>query len=44
MTTIGLIPEDIMSKYEVHEWRNAAAVLANACPKEWEDVLEVGLH
>jgi hypothetical protein len=41
MTTIGLIPEDILSKYEVHEWRNAAAVLANACPKEWDDVLEV---
>lgn len=39
MTTIKLIPDDIKKKYEVHEWRNATAVLANACPNEWKDIL-----
>lgn len=39
MTTIKLIPQNIVSKYEIHEWRNATAVIANACPKEWQDIL-----
>jgi hypothetical protein len=26
--------------YEVHEWRNATAVLKEACNSEWEEVLE----
>lgn len=41
MATLNLIPVDIRKKYEVHEWRNAAAVLKNACPNEWDDVLAV---
>lgn len=41
MTTINLVPRDIKNKYEIHEWRNATAVLANACPEEWQDILEV---
>lgn len=41
MTTTNLIPRDILEKYEVHEWRNATAVLANACPNEWKDILDV---
>ncbi len=31
MTTVSLIPSDIKKKYEIHEWRNATAVIANAC-------------
>lgn len=26
--------------YHVHEWRNAAGVLATACPKEWDEIQE----
>ena len=38
MSTIHLIPEDIASLYEVHEWRNATGVLTTACPKEWSEI------
>lgn len=41
MTTTKLVPKDISNKYEIHEWRNATAVLANACPREWQDIIEV---
>src|SRR5689334_8817887 len=41
MTTIHLIPKDIKDKYEIHEWRNATAVLSDACPDEWSDILSV---
>jgi hypothetical protein len=30
-----------MSLYEVHEWRNASAVLKEAHPGEWDDLLAV---
>jgi len=39
MTTTHLVPSDIRTTYEVHEWRNAAGVLSTAHPGEWEDVL-----
>lgn len=41
MPTTKLIPDYIKNKYEIHEWRNATAVLINACPSEWSDILEV---
>ena len=41
MVTLHLIPSDISESYEVHEWRNAAGVLATAHPAEWQDVLAV---
>lgn len=41
MTTDHLIPPDIRELYHVREWRNAAGVLAAACPDEWNDVIEV---
>jgi hypothetical protein len=37
----GLVPDEVLRAYEVHNWRNAAQVLAGAYPAEWEDVLEV---
>ena len=40
MPTIKLVPNDIGKKYEIHEWRNATAVLVNACPEEWKDILD----
>jgi len=37
----GLIPDEILHDYEVHNWRNAAQILAGAYPSEWEDILDV---
>lgn len=37
----GVIPEAILAAYEVHNWRNAAQILAGSYPAEWEDILEV---
>ena len=37
----GLIPDEILRTYEVHNWRNAAQVLAGSYPGEFEDILEV---
>ena len=41
MTTDHLVPPDIRELYHVREWRNAAGVLATACPHEWNDIIEV---
>src|SRR6204780_245583 len=41
MTTLHLVPADLREAYQVKEWRNAAGVLATACPDEWADVQAV---
>lgn len=41
MTTLHLVPADLREAYHVKEWRNAAGVLATACPDEWADVQAV---
>lgn len=41
MTTTHLVPESIGDLYEVHEWRNACAVLKEAHPGEWNDLIAV---
>ena len=41
MATLHLVPADLCERYHVKEWRNAAGVLATACPAEWQDVQEV---
>ena len=41
MTTDHLVPADIRATFHVREWRNAAGVLATACPNEWTDIIEV---
>ncbi len=41
MSTIHLVPDDLHERYHVKEWRNAAGVLATACPEEWEDIQAV---
>lgn len=43
MTTLHLVPADIADVYEVHEWRNAAGILATACPTEWTE-LQIALR
>ena len=40
MVTLHLVPADIMTTYEVHEWRNATGVLSTAHPNEWTDIQE----
>jgi hypothetical protein len=41
MPTEHLIPADLRSLYHVREWRNAAGVLATACPAEFDDIIAV---
>ncbi len=41
MPTDHLVPEDLRRLYHVREWRNAAGVLATACPEEWADIIDV---
>lgn len=39
MGTLHLLPDRARERYECHEWRNAAAVLREAHPGEWGDVM-----
>lgn len=39
--SIGLIPEDVSARYELHEWRHACAILKHDFPDEWKDLIEV---
>ncbi len=41
MSTLHLVPDDILDRYHVKEWRNATGVLTTACPNEWRDILDV---
>ena len=41
MVTEHLVPADLRELYHVREWRNAAGILATACPDEWNDIIEV---
>lgn len=41
MSTFHLVPEDLRQLYHVREWRNATGVLATACPREWNEIIEV---
>lgn len=46
MATEHLVPAELRDRYLVREWRNAAGVLATACPEEWQDIIAVlgGFH
>jgi hypothetical protein len=35
------LPPRILSKYEVHEWKHACAVLKQDFPEEWQDIIDV---
>jgi Restriction endonuclease BglII len=41
MANQSIVPADIATRFEVHEWRNGLAILAAAHPKEWSDICEV---
>ena len=34
-----LLPIEIRTKYEVHEWKHACAILKNDFPNEWADII-----
>jgi hypothetical protein len=46
MSTLHLVPQELRNLYLVKEWRNAAGILATACPDEWKEIIEVlgGFH
>jgi hypothetical protein len=39
--SISDIPLSIRSKYEVHEWKQACAILKNDFPDEWKDFIDL---
>ncbi len=39
--TLDQLPEDIRSKYEVHEWKHACAVLASDFPGQFSDIIKI---
>lgn len=39
-TIQNFVPEDIRTLYEVHNYRNAAQVLATGCPDEFHEIIE----
>jgi hypothetical protein len=41
MSTLHLVPADLLERYHVKEWRNATGILSTACPKEWGELQEV---
>lgn len=41
MSGLGLLPDHVRNLYEVHEWRNACAVLKGAHPDEWDETMQV---
>ena len=41
MPTLHLVPNDILERYHVKEWRNAAGILATSCGNEWQDLQDV---
>lgn len=38
---LDLLPANIRSNYEVHEWKHACAVLNSDFPSEWQDLIDV---
>ena len=41
MSTLHLVPADLLERYHVKEWRNATGVLQTACTEEWAEVQQV---
>lgn len=41
MAALSLIPQDIRTNFEIHEWKHACAILATDFPEEWKDLLDL---
>lgn len=37
----ALLPQHILDKYEVHEWKHACAIMQADFPDEWKDLIEL---
>lgn len=44
MSVQRFVRPELLELYEVHQWRNALAVLTAALPREWEDIEQVLLN
>jgi hypothetical protein len=40
MGTKHLVPEDLLTSYQVEEWRNATGILHTAHPRQWQDIVD----
>lgn len=38
---IESVPEFVKEHYEVHEWKNASAILKEDFPEEWQDLISL---
>lgn len=38
---IDLLPKELHSNYEIHEWRHACAILKYDFPDEWNDIIQL---
>jgi hypothetical protein len=38
---VELLPNEILDKFEVHEWKHACAILQADFPNEWNDLVEL---
>ena len=36
-----LLPQSILDKYEIHEWKHGCAILNNDFPEEWSDIVDL---
>src|SRR3990172_4486681 len=41
MAIDSVVPRRLLGRFDVFDWRNAAAVLAAVHPKEWSEIIEV---
>jgi len=41
MTNQSIVPAEVLTRFEVREWRNGLAILSAAHPQEWNDILAV---
>ncbi|PIW58411.1 MAG: restriction endonuclease [Candidatus Omnitrophica bacterium CG12_big_fil_rev_8_21_14_0_65_50_5] len=39
--TLKDIPQSILNKYEIYEWKHACAILKNDFPSEWKDIIDL---
>ena len=39
--SVELLPVNLRTLYEVHEWKHACAILSHDFPNEWEDIIDV---
>jgi hypothetical protein len=37
----GHFPQDILERYEIHEWKHASAIMKHDFPREWKDLISM---